>query len=94
VLEILTEAPQPGWGELYKVHEIIRDSIKPDTIPGRGWADGATDSAFTASANLPGVSGSAARHARMDGTPKRTMTVDQGREYIRTVVVRWLDSLM
>ena len=36
-----------GWVELYKVHEIIRDGIKPKKLPELGWATKADDSAFT-----------------------------------------------
>lgn len=93
VLEIYGRPEPPGWSDLYKIHEIIRDSIKPQKIPDLGWGEKATDSAFTASANLPGVSGSDARHARMAGTPKHTMTIDQARRYISNLTARWLDSL-
>ncbi|OBI54679.1 hypothetical protein A5667_24935 [Mycolicibacterium fortuitum] len=93
VLVIVGRAEALGWVELYKVHEIIRESVKPAKIPDLGWADKATDSAFTGSANLPGVSGSDARHARMEGAPKRTMTIEQGRAYISDLVTKWLDHL-
>jgi hypothetical protein len=92
-LDIFSRPEPPGWAELYKVHEIIRDSIKPKKIHDLGWGEKATDSAFTGSANLPGVSGSDARHARMDGTPKQTMTVAQGRAYISDLMTKWLDFL-
>ncbi|MFL0179630.1 hypothetical protein [Mycobacterium sp. SMC-15] len=92
-LEIMGQSQQLGWVELYKIHEIIRDAIMPDKIHELGWADKVTDSAFTGSANLPGVSGSSARHARMPGVPKNTMTIAEGRDYIRGLVIRWLDSL-
>jgi hypothetical protein len=93
VLEIMSKPERPGWVELYKVHEIIRHSIMPDKIYEIGWTDKPTDSAFTGSANLPGVSGSGARHARMDGTPKQTMTIAEGHDYINGVVVKWLERL-
>lgn len=93
VLEIMSQPEPLGWDNLYKIHEIIRDSIKPQKIPDLGWADKATDSAFTVSANSPGVSGPSARHARMPGAPRRTMTVRDGRAYISDLVAKWLDSL-
>ena len=92
-LKIMDRAEPLGWVELYKIHEIIRDAIKPDKVADRGWTDKATDSAFTGSANLPGVSGSGARHARLAGTPKRTMTIDEGRAYVGNLVTEWLDWL-
>lgn len=91
VLGIMSQNEPLGWVELYKIHEIIRDSIKPQKSPDLGWADKPTDSAFTGSANLPAVSGSGARHARMEGNPKRTMKIDQGRRYISDLVAKWLD---
>lgn len=93
VLESMGQSEPLGWVELYKIHEVIRHSIMPDKIPDLGWADKATDSAFTGSANLPAVSGRGARHARMEGDPKRTMTIAEGRDYISGLVIKWLDFL-
>ncbi|MCV7277294.1 hypothetical protein [Mycolicibacter arupensis] len=92
-LQIMSQPDQLGWPELYKIHEIIRDSIKPGKIYDLGWADKVTDSAFTGSANLPSVSGSGARHARMSGNPKNTMSIVEGRDYISALVAKWLDWL-
>ncbi|MFZ2238405.1 MAG: hypothetical protein WAV90_02540 [Gordonia amarae] len=92
-LTLLGQSSTPGWVELYKVHEIVRDSIKPNKIYEIGWADKATDSAFTGSANLPGVSGSDALHARRAGSPTNTMTNDRARAYIGRLVAMWLDKL-
>lgn len=92
-LDILGSTEPLGWVDLYKVHEIIRGSIKPRKIVDLGWADKNTDSAFTGSANLPGVSGADARHARMDGQPAHTMTLAEGRSYVSRLVANWLDLL-
>lgn len=96
VAEILSILGQPeplGWDDLYKVHEIVRESIEPKKIHDLGWADKTTDSAFTASANLPGVSGPEARHARKKGDPKHTMTIDLARAYISDLVGKWMDTI-
>jgi len=93
VLETMGGTEPLDWVALYKVHEIIRDTIKPQKIPTLGWATADDDSAFTASANLPSVSGEQARHARKDGTPRHTMTLDQARVFISDLVTAWLDSL-
>jgi hypothetical protein len=94
VLDIMGSSEPLGWGELYKVHEIIRDAIKRKKIAELGWASNADDSAFTASANRADVSGSGARHARNSGsTPTRTMTLAEGRSYISDLVTKLLDSL-
>lgn len=96
VLAILGQPEPLGWGDLYKVHEIVRESIEPKKIHDLGWADKTTDSAFTASANLRSVSGTEARHARKRGNPKpkHTMTIDLGRAYISDLVAKWIDVIV
>lgn len=94
VLDIMGSPEPLGFVELFKVHEIIVDSIKPKKIHKLGWATKSDDSAFTGSANRPDVSGRAARHARLPGLPpKRTMTLAEGRSYVSGLVTKWLDSL-
>lgn len=95
VLERMDKNHVPlGWGDLFKIHEKIQDSIN-GSIPKMGWASKADDDAFGASANRSDVSGKDARHARTEKgpPPKRTMTIQQGREYIRDIVAKWLDYL-
>jgi len=93
VLDIMGRAEPLGWVDLYKVHEIIRDAIKPKKIYKLGWATKAEDSAFTESANQPDASGGGARHARMPGLPpKRKMSLVEGRSYVSNLVTTWLDS--
>ena len=93
VLDLLGNAdPAPGWAELYKVHEILLDSV-----PGfyqRGWVTRDQISTFTGSANRSEVSGDLARHARLKGDPpRRTMTLGEARQLIGALVTRWLDWL-
>jgi len=96
VLEILGKAnPAPDWVELYKVFEIVRDSVgglKP--LERQGWVTAAALDAFTASANRPDISGAQARHARTSPKPprKRTMTLIEARQMIGVLVTAWLDS--
>jgi len=98
VLEILGESQRGwaglGWGDLFKIHEKIQESIS-GAIPNMGWASGADDDAFGASANRRDISGRDARHSRTEKRPppKRTMTIHQGRQYIRDIVAKWLDHL-
>jgi hypothetical protein len=93
VLEMMSHVPV-GWGDLFKIHERIQDSIQ-GSIPQMGWASRADDDAFSASANRSDVSGKDARHARREKRPppKRTMTIDQGRKYIRDIIEKWLNWL-
>jgi hypothetical protein len=83
-----------NWVALYKVYEIIREDVRQDKIETRGWASGTEISAFTASANRSDVSGAGARHARQPGgPPKRTMTMDEGRQFITSLATRWMNAL-
>lgn len=100
VLVIMGSEPL-DWSKLFKVREIINDSVKSvqgeikyQPIVGMGWTDKRTDSSFTGSANHEKVSGDEARHARSSSEPPANpMTIDQGRDYIRNLVTRWLDWL-
>jgi hypothetical protein len=94
-LDIMGGALPLGWGELYKVHEIVRDAIKPEKIYKLKWATKSDDRAFTGSADRPDVSGRGARHARMSGLPpRRTMSIAEGRSYISDLVTKRLDWLV
>jgi hypothetical protein len=87
VLDLLAPGPA-DWVTLYKVYEVIK-------VEGghKRWAPMSEYNAFTASANLPSVSGRDARHARSaSGRPKRTMTLDQARAFIRGVLDAWIWS--
>jgi hypothetical protein len=93
VLDLLgTADPAPGWAALYKVHEILLNSV-PEFYQ-RGWVTRDQISTFTASANRREVSGDLARHARLKGDrPRRTMTLGEARQPIGALVRRWLDWL-
>ncbi|MGW6962386.1 hypothetical protein [Streptomyces chartreusis] len=84
------------WVDLYKVYEIVRHNVGDDkALKAKQWVSSGDLSAFTASANRPDVSGSDARHARPTGAgmPKRTMTLAEGQDFIRRLVVAWWNSL-
>jgi hypothetical protein len=83
-----------GWSDLYKVFEIIRESIGGhQALVNLGWKSKKDISAFTVSANSPTVSGEAARHARLNsGTPQHTMTISAGRAMVRDLLLVWLKS--
>jgi hypothetical protein len=88
VLDLLgTADPAPDWAELYKVHEIVLDSV-----PGfyqRGWVTRDQISSFTGSANRSEVSGDLARHARLKGDPPtRTMSLGEARQLIGALVTQ------
>lgn len=96
VLEILGgSSVSLTWVDLYKVYEIVRHDVGNDkALKTKAWVPDGDASAFTASANRPDVSQSEARHARVSGKPpKRTMTLAQGEDFTRRLVVAWLDSL-
>ncbi len=93
VLDLLGNAdPAPDWAELYKVHEILLDSV-PEFYQ-RGWLTRDQISTFAGSANRSEVSGDLARHARLKGDPpRRIMTLGEARQLIGALVTRWLDWL-
>ena len=94
VLRIMSGGEPLTWSDLYKIHEIVCEGVRPNTIVGFGWTTKGEDSAFRVSANRADVSGTEARHARNPGeTPTRTMSIDQGRFYISSLVEKWLDHL-
>jgi hypothetical protein len=97
VTEALIIMSQPvalGWGELYKVFEIVRDSVRPNKLDKSGLASARDLKAFSASANRPDVSGADARHARMSGDALNYhMSLSDGRQFISDLVRAWIDSL-
>lgn len=89
-----------AWENMYKVFEVVRESVggeKNLTKQPGGLVTKADLSVFTVSANSHAVSGDAARHARRSRSqlepPKRTMTLAQGQEFIRTLVQDWVEHL-
>lgn len=82
------------WYDLFKVLEIVRDAAGgTGTITTSGWVTSAELSRFTASANHPGWSGAAARHARQVGpSPSRGLSLEEGHQLVRRLVVAWVES--
>lgn len=95
VLELLA-APKLDWVVLYKIYEVIRDAVGrgKQGLVNAGLMTAQEQSAFTGSANHPGASGGAARHARQSGdAPTITMGLPEGEEFIRRVVNAWVETL-
>jgi hypothetical protein len=86
---------QLSWSDLYKIFEIVRDSVGGERlIVQNGWVSQTAISRFKHSANHPEVSGDQARHARMPGAPpNQPMLLNQGRWWIGSLVQQWFDSL-
>jgi hypothetical protein len=100
LLALVGNADQLNWIELYKAYEIIKHAVGGGKDGIRALA-AALDvpevdiKRFTGSANRPDVSGPDARHARMAGArPRQTMTLPDGRQFIRDLAHRWLDTLV
>jgi hypothetical protein len=96
VLEILGKpVPALDWFDLYKVFEIIRHAVGDEgAIKANEWASSTEINKFRESANRREISGSDARHARLPGSPSgRSMSINEGREFIRRLAKAWLDSL-
>lgn len=96
VLELLAlpdiEAPALAWFFMYKVFEILRESVGGEkALATSGLMTQKEISAFKASANRPDASGEAARHARMNGDPaKQTMSPADAKSWLLAATKRWL----
>jgi len=96
VLQIMGSGERLDWVALWKVYEKVAEAVGSEQeIRQKGWATDAEQRAFRVSANLPRVSGDAARHAVDKGTdyPKRTMTIEEGQSFISELVTKWLKTL-
>lgn len=91
VLRLLGTSPELDWFDLYKLYELLkRDAGGDDPLRARAGISQADLKSFTGSANLPEVSGSAARHAvGTGGVPTRTMTLAEARDLILGIVRTW-----
>ena len=90
---VLFGNPAPvGWGDLYKVYEIIRASVGGGpALFATGWTTKPEASRFTLSANHQAVSGSEARHARLGAEPPdRPMTLMEARAFITRLAHSWV----
>jgi hypothetical protein len=95
VLEIMGRVQPLNWDDLWKVFEIIREAVRPDTIVTLTRTTAADLDSFKESANHPDVSGDGARHARRPEQPQhRKMEIAEGRSYISNLVTQWLDSMI
>jgi hypothetical protein len=96
VLETLARGDKLDWFAQWKVYErIVKAAGSEDEVRRKGWATDRQQRAFRASANLEQVSGDAARHAvdKGTGSPKETMTMDDGQAFISELVRQWLETL-
>ncbi|HEY3954611.1 MAG TPA: hypothetical protein VGM53_14655 [Streptosporangiaceae bacterium] len=92
-LRILGQPEPLDWYDLYKAWEIVEQAVGGSRqVAARGWASKADLDRLTCSANHPGISGDSARHARMDGTPKRSMTMSEADALVRRLVATWIES--
>lgn len=83
----------PSWPEMYAVYEIIQEDIGGH-IEDEGWSTKADRKLFKRTANHPEAAGLQARHASSAREPPDDpMTLQEGREWIRGVLARWLRSL-
>jgi hypothetical protein len=81
------------WYDLYKAWEIVKTAAGgKDAVVAAGWVNELDLDTFTMSANHPGVSGEGARHARMSGTPRQSMSLQEGTNFVRGLVSAWIES--
>jgi hypothetical protein len=93
-LPIFGQAEPLGGVELWKIFEIIRESIKPDTVATLGWITQPDWESFKEAVHRPDVSGELARHARRPDQPQhRKMEMAEARSRMSTIVAKWLGQL-
>ena len=82
--------PNRGWSQLYGVLEEVESTIGQH-VNKAGWASRSQRSQFTQTANSAEAGGLRARHGlgRNDPPPK-PMTIEEGREFIRELLMRAL----
>jgi hypothetical protein len=89
-LRFFAEEP-PAWSPLYKVWEIIERSVGRKQVVAAGWATSSELEAFTMTANHQALSGDAARHSMMSGTPtKSAIDLKEGVDLCRRLLSGWL----
>lgn len=92
VFAYLSRPDWPTWYDLYKVYEVMRSSRKLTLARQAAGFSKDEMSRFTRTANHPGASGAAARHARDSSEPpENPMTLQEGDVFIRQVIRAWLD---
>jgi hypothetical protein len=81
------------WVGLYRLLEVIYDSVPASIIASRGWASKAALGRFEHTANSVGAVGDEARHGlERTQPPARPMTLREARLLVDSIVRSWLDS--
>jgi len=96
--------PAPGWDDLYKLWEIVRDNVSSNEpskkaraamLMEKGFVDAADLQAMHDNSCHPDAPGDEARHARWGGPPPdRILSLAEGRDIARQLVASWLDSML
>jgi hypothetical protein len=97
LLALIGNAGALGWDPLWKALEIIKVAVGGKApLIATGWVTDDDLDEFGYSANHPDASGADARHARRPPggkIPNRTMSIEEGQQFIRDLARQWLDSL-
>jgi hypothetical protein len=89
-VELFGSSPDLGWGDLYKIYELLEYAAEGRLRERVGISKSQEDT-FTASANDAGISGIQARHAiPRKQQAKRSMTNREAQELVREMLAAWL----
>lgn len=92
-LEIMGRSETLNFADLYKVYEIMEHAGVLNAAMRSARVPKSTTRLFARTANHPGASGDAARHARSrDQPPTRPMPLEEARAMVRSLISAWLDS--
>ncbi len=86
-------ASQHPWKDLYPIYKIIKYDLGDqfDDLS-RTWVSGHQLTRFKRTANHPEAAGDGARHGvNAEEPPGNPMTASEGREFIETLMNRWLE---
>lgn len=89
-VELFGSSPDLGWGDLYKIYELLEHAAA-GRLRERVGISKSQEDAFTASANDAGISGIHARHAiPRKQQAKRSMTNREAQDFVRQMLAAWL----
>jgi hypothetical protein len=95
VADVLRFYERGDWVNLYKAWEVVCDAAGgTHEVVNKGWTDAANRRRFTGTAQSRAKLGDEARHASEKyRAPKDPMTSDEARDFVRSVIQAWLQTL-
>lgn len=92
-LSLFAKATQT-WKDFYPIFEIMQSDLGGEAaLVDTGWTTRNHVTRFTRTVNSPAASGETSRHRVPKGaTPQRPMTASEGKEFITSLMIKWMES--